>query len=118
MVKRILVSEDNDQVRAVTVNWLEGADYEVRAAESGIGALRVLDMGYDPDLITTNERNDFMKGSVFVSELEKRGSTIPVLFFSSLFDEVEVKYSGKLEHLKKPYSFGKLIRKVEDMIGE
>src|SRR5262249_50726457 len=49
--KRILVVEDNEEVREATVSRLESLGYAVRQARSGAEAIKVLETGDSVDLV-------------------------------------------------------------------
>jgi len=86
MAKRILVTEDDREIRLALTDMLELSGYEVRTAAHGLAALAVLD-SWRPDAIVLDLLMPEMDGSSFLVALHARGqAAIPVLLLSALRD--------------------------------
>lgn len=92
MSTRILLVEDQADVRHVAKLWLERLEFEVVEAENGAVALAILP-GFDPDLVLTDLAMPVMDGVELCRSIKSDPGTqdIPVLMFTSHTDaEAEV----------------------------
>lgn len=86
MARRVLVTEDDREIRLALTDMLELSGYEVRTAAHGLAALAVLD-SWRPDAIVLDLLMPEMDGSTFLVALRERGrDDIPVLLLSALRD--------------------------------
>ena len=103
MRARILVVDDDANIRELAALHLRAAGYSVRLAEDGIAAgYAVLES--PPDLILCDNHMPGMTGLEFVAAL-RADTTIPrmpVLFLSSIDDGADCAHLGVVETLAKP----------------
>jgi len=112
---RILVVEDNDDVRELAESMLEMADYEVLAAPSGERALGILENGAQIDLLFTDViMPGGMNGLELVERVHARRPGLPVLVTTGYMDELpgRSKRSEGLDVLGKPYQHQDLLDRV------
>lgn len=115
----ILVVDDEDDLRAISVDGLRELGYTVRHAESGVAALRVLDGQPDVALLFTDIVMPDMNGRRLADEAMKRRPALKVLFTSG-FARDEMVHDGALKpgtnFLPKPYTLDQLAGKVRDVL--
>ncbi len=115
--KRILLIEDDDDIRDVLINLLEGEGYCVTGAESGLSGLHVLMESAPPDLILLDLMMEEMNGVQFRKEqkrLEPRLAGIPVVVFSA--DNKAVQTAGEMQAagcLRKPADLNLLLSTIQ-----
>ena len=116
-MKRILVIEDNTDVRENIVEMLELEGHKVTGAENGkIGLEKVKD--FKPDLIVCDIMMPVMDGYTVLQELEKDHGTscIPFIFLSAKADRTDMRLGMNLgadDYLTKPFQKKELL----DAIG-
>ena len=112
----ILVVEDEDQVRRVTVAILRGLGYRVYEAESGEKALELVGQhGPSLDLVVTDMIMPKMTGRDLVEQIHLRIPRLPVLFVSG-YPEVTGQ-DNDFELLQKPYQAEALGARVRDLLA-
>ena len=119
MAKRILVTEDDREIRLALVDMLELSGYEVRAASHGLAALAVLDT-WRPDAIVLDLLMPEMDGSSFLAALAERGQAdIPVLLLSALRDLASRATALPVAAIiAKPFDMDDLLGALEGFWGE
>lgn len=86
LAKRLLVAEDDGEIRQAMIDMLEFSDYEVRTVRNGVDALATLDQ-WRPDAIILDMLMPEMDGPTFLKELGARGlGDIPVILLSAMRD--------------------------------
>jgi CheY-like chemotaxis protein len=121
MSVRILLVDDNHIQSTTRRAILEGAGWEVGLAHEGQEALELLSepgTGSPFGLVITDHLMPVMSGPEFVTELRRRGYTLPVIVLSGLPD-AEAAYQGlNVVFRPKPFDPDSLIRLVQDLLGE
>jgi CheY-like chemotaxis protein len=121
MSVRILLVDDNHIQSATRRAILEGAGREVCIAQQGQQALELLrEPGTTPPigLVITDHLMPVMSGPEFVTELRRRGWTLPVIVLSGLPD-AESAYQGlNVVFRLKPFDPESLIELVQHLLGE
>jgi len=118
--ERILIVEDDEQVRQAVVEMMTQLGYHTATAEDGEQALAVLHRGTPIDLLFTDV---VIPGSVGSRELARRAQALlPALrvVYTSGYTENAVIHHGRLdpgvELLSKPYSIEGLARKLRAVL--
>ena len=116
----ILVVDDDEQVRAVSVGQLERLGYNVLQAANGPEALQVLDANSSVDMLFTDVvMPGGMNGGALAREARRLRPELKVLFTSGYFAEALLR-DGRLEPgfalLVKPYGRHELSRKVREVL--
>lgn len=112
---RILVVEDNDDVRELAESMLEMAGYDVLSAPSGERALGLLESGEQADLLFTDViMPGGMNGLELIERVHATRPGLPVLVTTGYMDELpgRGKPSGTLDVLSKPYQHQDLLDRV------
>src|SRR4030042_1482752 len=91
--KKVLVAEDEPDIRGLIVFSLEFAGYKVVQAANGEEAIDLAEQE-QPDLIMLDVRMPKLTGYEACARLKARETTrnIPVVFLSALSQEAEIKY--------------------------
>jgi DNA-binding response OmpR family regulator len=121
-MKKILVIEDNREIRENTVELLELNNYEVLSAENGKIGFQ-LAKKYNPDLILCDMMMPDTDGRKFLhlAKANLTVRTIPLIFFSAGSPSPEV--SGILikqadDYLQKPFAEEDLLNAVKNVLGK
>ena len=114
--ERVLVVEDDEDVRRMTVSMLEFLGYSVGESDRADSALAILQQNPDFDLIVSDVK---MPGSLngvgLAHTVRKQWPTIPVLLISGFVDpEVE---TSAFTLLEKPFEAPRLAAKVREMLN-
>ena len=112
---RILIVDDEAEIRRILTILLENSGYEVVSACDGLAALTTLKNNSEIDLCIMDVMMPRMDGIEACAEIRKF-SSIPILFLTarSLDEDKELAYSGGGDdYLVKPFSSKELLMKVE-----
>jgi DNA-binding response OmpR family regulator len=115
---RILIVDDEIEIRKILKILLENSGYEVIDAQDGLAAVSILKTDSKIDLCIMDVMMPRMDGIEALAEIRKF-SSIPVLFLTarSLEEDKEAAYSrGGDDYLVKPFSSKELLMKVEALI--
>ncbi len=119
---KILIAEDERDIRDLIGFTLRFAGYEVVAAQNGEEAFR-LASEERPDLVLMDVRMPVMTGSeacrVIKSDPELK--QIPVVFLSAKGQESEIKTgleAGAIEYLLKPFAPDDLTVKIGEILAQ
>jgi CheY-like chemotaxis protein len=117
----ILVVDDDFVTREALRRQLQAAGFEVRAAEHGHEAMRLLQEGYEPDLIVTDLVMPLILGEQFIRRVRREvGLTeVPVVVltgFRRAFADAALA-AGATEVLEKPHDLPRLAETVKRLLG-
>ena len=116
--QRILLVDDDTDVREVTAAILAEQGYEVIEAGSGGSALDVLDReGATVDLMLMDYAMPGMNGSEVAREAHAKRPSLPVLFLTGYADFAAFKEIGDDRIVSKPFRDEDLLAKVETVLG-
>jgi two-component system cell cycle sensor histidine kinase/response regulator CckA len=116
----ILIAEDNEGVRALTVRLLVDAGYTVFEGCDGVDALETLEALNEPvDLLISDVMMPRMNGSELATNFQRMQPGTPVLLMSGYMDEMTVRRSFKEPDavLAKPFTAEALLTRVRELIG-
>ena len=111
---KILIVEDDLELRQLFARVLEKNGYRVETAADGAEALRILGGGY-VDLIISDVMMPVMDGNAMVRALRDEGIKTPVLMItakSSIDDMREGFLSGTDDYLVKPVNVNEMVLRV------
>jgi CheY-like chemotaxis protein len=119
---KILVAEDERDIRDLIAFTLRFAGYEVLTANNGEEAVQ-LTLQTIPDLVLTDVRMPKMTGYEACRLIKADPATqhIPVVFLSAKGQEAEVQTgldAGGEEYLLKPFAPDQLTRKVAEILSK
>ncbi len=118
MKARILIAEDDANIRLGLVATLESEGYAVTAASDGAQALKL----YPQDkfeLVVLDIMMPKLSGYDVCRELRARGSRVPVLFLSAKGEEIDKVVGLKLgadDYVTKPFGVHELLARVEALL--
>ncbi len=102
--KRILIIEDQPEIRRLFDQYLKGKGYETRAAENGLDALFILEQ-WPADLVTVDLNMPVMNGHEFIEKAVVRWPDMPIIVVSGIgaVDQaVEALRIGARDFITKP----------------
>lgn len=117
----ILVVEDEDRVRQLSVSLLQELGYQILEAADGASALTVLQNNRRVDLLFTDVGLPHMNGRQLADEARRQFPYLKVLFTTG-YAENAIVHHGRLDadvHLiGKPFTFAELSAKVRAVLDE
>ncbi len=118
---KILIVEDEKDIRKVLKENLTKLGYNIKEAENGLEALQILEENnFNFDLIISDLIMPEMDGYDFYKELQKRKPDIKFLFISGYtddtLDEIGIKLN-KINFLKKPFNISELSNKIQQLLS-
>lgn len=114
---RVLVVDDEPDIRATVAEMLEIEGYSVDEAANGADALRVIEL-HTPDLILLDMRMPVLDGWGFAAELSRRQVVIPIVVMTAARDAA--RWAAEIAataSLSKPFGYDDLIRTVSEAHG-
>ncbi|MDQ2985840.1 MAG: response regulator [Armatimonadota bacterium] len=116
MGRKILVVDDEEQVRTVIQKILETFGYEVAVAEDGVVGLRIALENDDIDLVLTDVVMPNLGGFDMVTQLLAKKPNVEIIFMSAYTGDEQLGEqvsAGKARFLAKPFKPSELERKVK-----
>lgn len=116
---RILVLEDDDQLRPVLVALLQAEGYEVEEARRGLEAVEKANQG-DFDLVVADIRMEGMDGLAALEEVRSRQPDVRSLVvtgYSSEADSIRAIRAGVGDYLTKPFSLDDFLEAVRRQLA-
>jgi two-component system cell cycle sensor histidine kinase/response regulator CckA len=119
--ERILLVEDEDNVRAFSARALRATGYEVHEADSGEEALEVLEgLENGIDLMISDVVMPEMDGPALLARVRERLPELKVIFVSGYAEESvrqDIADDQSVEFLAKPYSLDQINGKVKEVLA-
>ena len=110
---RVLVVEDDDEIRTLVLETLRESGHEVLGARDGRDGIEIADRE-KPDLIIVDKLMPEMDGTEFTREYRARAGTAPIVAFCASRDAVEWATSiGAAAYVTKPFDLEELDRVVD-----
>jgi len=119
MTSRVLVVDDEENIRLVLRTLLKKSDYAVAEASSAEDALEQLG-GFQPDFVISDVRMPGMSGIELCQELKARQSSAVVIVmsaFGSVELAIEAMKAGAYDYISKPFKKDEVLialRKAEE----
>lgn len=117
--KRLLVVDDDAQIRMVLSDRLEASGYEVLQAENGLKAIEQVE-NLPPDVVLLDMQMPVMDGMEVLSILEKTAPQLPVIILTahgSIETAVEAMKRGAADYLPKPCRPDHILLVVERVLA-
>jgi two-component system response regulator AtoC len=118
-MRRVLVVDDEENLRLVLRTLLKRQGYEVETAESGEQALGLVDT-FGPDVILTDVRMPKMGGLDLLATLQAKGNEATVIVMSAYGNvdlALEAIKAGAYDYVQKPFKHEEIVlalRKAEE----
>jgi DNA-binding response OmpR family regulator len=120
MPKRVMIVDDNEDIRTSVSQILEIGGYEVMKAESGPDCLRQLEHER-PDLVILDIMMPGMSGWDVAARMkeDEKLSTVPIVFLTAKGDDMSIAMGGLAseEYIIKPFDVVKLMECVDRILG-
>jgi DNA-binding response OmpR family regulator len=114
--QRILVVEDDADIRRLNTEILIYSGYQVDAAESGLAAWYALQLNHY-DLMITDNNMPKLTGVQLLQKMHASGMEMPVIMATGTLPSLE--FSNELLQttlLLKPYSYDELLKTVKNVL--
>ena len=118
---RILVVDDDPDIRFVARLALKRGKHEVTVADSGRAALDHLDSGAACDLILCDRMMPEMSGVETLAEVRRRRASVPFVFLTAKAQKDEIEEGlrlGATRYLTKPFEPAELLGEVNSILGQ
>lgn len=118
MIAKILIAEDEANIRQGLVATLESEGYAVTAAVDGAQALRLFAQEKF-DLVVLDVMMPKASGYDVCRDLRARGARVPVLFLTAKGEEIDKVVGFKLgadDYVTKPFGIHELVARVEALL--
>src|SRR5580693_8769713 len=118
-MRRVLVVDDEENIRLVLRTLLKKHGYDVEVADSGDTALALVDT-FGPDVIITDVRMPRMGGLDLLATLKAKGIEATVIVMSAYGNvdlAIEAMKAGAYDYLQKPFKTEEVLlvlRKAEE----
>jgi two-component system response regulator AtoC len=119
MMRRILVVDDEENLRLVLRTFLKRQGYQVEVAENGEQALAMVE-SFGPDLVLTDVRMPRMGGLDLLTTLKAKGNEATVIVMSAYGNvdlAIQAMQAGAYDYLQKPFKNEEVLltlRKAEE----
>ena len=110
MTGRILVADDDENIRRLLRRFLTDRGYQVDVACDGIEALEALRRD-GPDLLLLDIEMPNLGGMAVLQQIEQEGIPVAIIMISGLADEETARKSlalGAADFITKPFDFNYL----------
>jgi DNA-binding response OmpR family regulator len=119
MKKKILIADDNDNIRMLLTEFLK-SDYELVVFDDGAGILNWLKTGNIPDMIISDVKMPIINGWDLVNNLKLSlfYKNIPIIVLSGIEKSQErIKFleAGADEYMMKPFSPQELKARINNI---
>lgn len=115
---RVLLVEDEDDLRTTLLEVLDDEGFETRGASDGPSALRLVsEEGWVPDCLVTDLRMPGMSGQELATKLRARQASIAVVMASGYHPD-SLPDLERCLFLEKPFRIGRLVEAVRSLTLE
>lgn len=118
MKYKVLYAEDEATLAEIISDGLRNSGYEVQLAPDGQQALELFGSG-QPDICVLDIMMPVKDGYTLAEDIRRLNSEVPIIFLSakSLGDDVVKGFkSGGNDYLKKPFTMGELLVRMEALL--
>jgi NtrC-family two-component system response regulator AlgB len=116
LMAKLLVVDDEKNIRGTLVKFLDSCGYEVRSAENGREALKILSKEPTFDLVLTDFRMAEMNGLELLKRIKLQlPDTLVILMtaFGTIENAVASMREGAYDYLTKPFSLDQIQHAIE-----
>jgi CheY-like chemotaxis protein len=116
---RILVVDDDNDKRQLSVNLLAASGYDIEVAKDGVAGWNALQSGNNYDLVVTDNKMPNMTGIEMIAKLRSARITVPVIMATEHLPEHEFARKPWLRPnatLQRPFSNDHLLEIVEKVL--
>ena len=123
MAKTILIIEDDNFLQGLEATKLKKEGYDILTAVNSVEAFKIIEEKKNIDLILLDLLLPDVDGFMILEKIrqDKAFLTIPVIVFSNLSEEKDIKHATKLGisefMVKSNFTLDELAKKVKNLIG-
>jgi CheY-like chemotaxis protein len=113
--KRIIVVNDEEEIREIICSMLASAGYQCRGVAGGLEALALLESGEESDLLLCDLLNPFLDGFSLLERATESFPNIPVVMATAICDDSVCQACisrGAHDYLMMPFERGQLLWSV------
>ena len=114
-MKKILLIEDDEELRLVVEMFLSWAKFEVVMACDGVEGLEFLSKTHF-DLVITDFRMPRMNGIEFSKKAKELFPELPIIMSTAFIPSLDHELKEKLHFVSKPYQVNEMIFKINDLL--
>jgi CheY-like chemotaxis protein len=113
---KVLVVDNEPLVRLGIIVMLRECGWQCIGADGQKGAIQIVDQGFEPDLLITDQNMDDVTGILLGEDLAQRRPALKILLVSGDdIDEDAVPSGWRL--LAKPFTSSELINKITELFA-
>ncbi|GLK90283.1 response regulator [Pseudomonas turukhanskensis] len=112
--KRVMLIDDDHDVRRVVSDMLEVLGHQVREAESGLAGLKLIDVQL-PDIVLLDFAMPHLNGAEVAKLLKEKHPDLPLIFISGFSDSAQLQAAvgSGATVLRKPFTIDRLSEMLE-----
>jgi len=113
---KLLIVDDEKNIRARLVSFFEGCGHEVQGAENGEQALRLMTDGSVFDVVLSDYRMAEVNGLELLQDIKRRSPDTPVILmtaYATVENAVIAMKAGANDYLTKPFSLDQVQHVVD-----
>ncbi|PTQ74272.1 response regulator [Pseudomonas sp. GV071] len=116
--KRVMLIDDDHDVRRVVIDMLEVLGHQVREADSGLAGLKMIDV-QAPDVVLLDFAMPHLNGAEVAKLLREKHPDLPLIFISGFSDtaQLQAAVGSGATVLRKPFTIDRLNEMLEQ-VGE
>lgn len=114
--KKILVVDDESDIRDILSDVLTSEGFEVNTAENGAAALQIL-LKANYDLLITDLNMPQMDGIELLDRIYEKNMEVKTIIMSGFLSQINTEYAKRRRvsgRISKPFQLDELIATVED----
>ena len=118
--ERILLVDDNEELRRVVKRMLLRAGYQVIEAANGAAAIAQLDRGVAVDVVISDVMMPEMGGKAVVDAIRQRHRSVRLLLISGYNYDTALRgmaQRGDISFVEKPFTAEQLLQKLREVLG-
>ncbi len=112
--KRVMLIDDDHDVRRVVIDMLEVLGHQVREADSGLAGLKLIDVQV-PDIVLLDFAMPHLNGAEVAKLLREKHPDLPLIFISGFSDtaQLQAAVGSGATVLRKPFTIDRLGEMLE-----
>lgn len=117
---KILVVDDDNDLRELIVQIFDSAEFETFAAKNGKEAIRIIEKT-KLDVVLSDVRMPELDGVSLLKKIKEKSSSLPVVFLITGYADLkpdEAKEMGAAGLVSKPFDRDKLMTAIEKAVKE